>query len=438
MADVKGIGAKAQQAQIIAAGVTKANEALAKEKAAQIKAEKEKAKQKTLKGITQQIEAQAQIKLRVSAERSRLQDVLTTLIQSNAPANQIVAANKDFTDAQNTIKKVDASIKKLQDEYAKEAQGLKTPAETFRAELRVKKALTNAKNNKGNVTTQKPTQPVTPPPPAKDIRFNAPMVKSAYFQNNSIVDRALLSQAVEPMLASKMIETLSTFGDGDTNRGFIVPNKKAREAALSRQSDKEKAITGGFKVPYGFRFHYNPQTIDQTIGTLQGISPELMMSGKDQANMITAPTQSSTISFQLYLNRIEDMNALANVVHVERSAPLITDADSKNYYPEVVTQADRELIKNFGTMYDLEFLFKAVNGEMGGYTSPMRGVKTADVGWLNGMAVEMHLGRKLRYLARIINISVKHILFTENMVPTLSVVTISAHRFHDTTTINAK
>ena len=438
MPDEKVIGAKAQQAQIIAAGVTKANEALAKEKAAQIKAEKEKAKQKTLKGITQQIEAQAQIKLRVSAERSRLQDVLTTLIQSNAPANQIVAANKDFTDAQNTIKKVDASIKRLQDEYAKEAQGLKTPAETFRAELRVKKALTDAKNNKGNVTPQKPTQPVKPPPPAKTIRFNAPMVKSAYFRNNSIVDRALLSQAIEPMLASKMIETLSTFGDGDTNRGFIVPNKKAIQAALSRQSDKEKAITGGFKVPYGFRFHYNPQSIDQTIGTLQGISPELMMSGKDQANMITAPTQSSTISFQLYLNRIEDMNALANVVHVERSAPLITDADSKNYYPEVVTQADRELIKDFGTMYDLEFLFKAVNGEMGGYTSPLRSVKTADVGWLNGMAVEMHLGRKLRYLARIINISVKHILFTENMVPTLSVVTISAHRFHDTTTIDAK
>ena len=438
MPDEKVIGAKAQQAQIIAAGVTKANEALAKEKAAQIKAEKEKAKQKTLKGITQQIEAQAQIKLRVSAERSRLQDVLTTLIQSNAPANQIVAANKDFTDAQNTIKKVDASIKRLQDEYAKEAQGLKTPAETFRAELRVKKALTDAKNNKGNVTTQKPTQPVKPPPPAKTIRFNAPMVKSAYFRNNSIVDRTLLSQAVEPMLASKMIETLSTFGDGDTNRGFIVPNKKAIQAALSRQSDKEKAITGGFKVPYGFRFHYNPQSIDQTIGTLQGISPELMMSGKDQANMITAPTQSSTISFQLYLNRIEDMNALANVVHVGRSEPLITDADSKNYYPEVVTQADRELIKDFGTMYDLEFLFKAVNGEMGGYTSPMRLVKTADVGWLNGMAVEMHLGRKLRYLARIINISVKHILFTENMVPTLSVVTISAHRFHDTTTIDAK
>jgi hypothetical protein len=450
--DTKGLGAKYQKDNLIALGVTKANETLAKEKAAQQKAEQAKATQKTLKGIQQQIETQARIKEAVSANRSRLQDVLTSLIVANAPANQIVAANRDFVEASNTITKVDASIKRLQDEYAKEAKGLKTESERFRTELRVQKALKDAKNNKSNPTPPKPTQPAKPPAAPKTIRFNAPMVKSAYFRNNSIVDRALLAKAVEPMLASKMVETLSTFGDGDTNRGFIVSNQKAREAALSRQSDKEKAITGGFKVPYGFRFHYNPQELNQTIGTLQGISPELMMSGKDQANMITAPTQSSTISFTLYLNRIEDMNALANFVGSESTVdtttaagiaaasarPINTDADSKKFYPEEVSAADRRLIKDFGTMYDLEFLFKAVNGEMGGYTSPLRGVKTADVGWLNGMAVEMHLGRKLRYLARIINISVKHILFTENMVPTLSIVSISAHRFHDTTTINTQ
>jgi hypothetical protein len=436
MAGPTRVGAKARQEAILAAGVTAAKDANTKEEAARKKANEAKELQKTLKGIAQQIETQEAIKKRVSAERSRLQDVYTSLVLANAPSNQIALAKKDFTDADNTITRVDNSIKTLQADYAKKAKGLKTDSETYREELRVKNALELAKKKKSNSSSNKNTkQPPAPPAAPPTIRFNAPMVKSAYFRNNSIVDRALLSKAVEPMLASKMIETLSTFGDGDTNRGFIVPNKRAREAALSRQSDKEKAITGGFKVPYGFRFHYNPQYIDQTIGTLQGISPELMMSGKDQANMITAPTQSSTIGFQLYLNRIEDMNVLGNA---ERTAPLITDADSKNYYPEVVTQADRKLIKDFGTMYDLEFLFKAVNGEMGGYTSPLRGTKTADVGWLNGMAVEMHLGRKLRYLARIINVSVKHILFTENMVPTLSIVSISAHRFHDTTTIDAK
>jgi hypothetical protein len=433
--DIKGLGAKSRQDNLIAIGVSEAFETLAKEKAAQKKAEETKAAQKTVKGIREQLEAQARLRVSVSAQRSFVQDTLTSLIQSNAPANQIVAANKDFVEVNNTITKIDASIKRLQNEYETAAKSLKTDSEKFRTELRVQRALKDAKNNKSNPTPPKPTQPVKPPPPAKSIRFNAPMVKGAYFRNNSVVDRALLSQAVEPMLAAKMLKTLSTFGDGDTNRGFIVPNKKAIEAALSRQSDKEKAITGGFKVPYGFRFHYNPQELNQTIGTLQGISPELMMSGKDQANMITPPTQSSTISFSLYLNRIEDMNVLANTT---RTAPLIEDADSKNYYPEVVKKADRDLIKDFGTMYDLEFLFKAVNGEMGGYTSPLRLAKTADVGWLNGMAIEMHLGRKLRYLARITNISIKHILFTENMVPTLSIVSIAAHRFHDTTTIDAK
>lgn len=439
MPDVKGLGAKARQDSLLAAGVTAAKNAALKEEEARKKANAAKELQKTLKGIAQQIETQEAIKKRVSAERSRLQDVYTTLVLANAPANQIAIAKKDFTDADNTITKVDNSIKKLQADYAAKAKGLKTDSETYREELRVKKALQDAKNKKSNNSSNKNTkQPPAPPAAPPTIRFNAPMVKSAYFRNGSVVDRALLARAVEPMLAAKMVDTLSTFGDGDTNRGFIVPNKKAIDAALSRQSDKEKAITGGFKVPYGFRFHYNPQSIDQTIGTLQGISPELMMSGKDQANMITAPTQSSTISFQLYLNRIEDMNALATMSVDPKSTLITSDDDSTKYYPEIVKAEDRKLIKNFGTMYDLEFLFKAVNGEMGGYKSPLRGTKTADVGWLNGMAIEMHLGRKLRYLARIINISVKHILFTESMVPTLSVVTISAHRFHDTTTIDAK
>jgi hypothetical protein len=441
MPDVKGLGAKARQEATLAAGVTAARDERKKEEEARKKAETAKATQKTLKGLAQQIETQEALKKRISQERSRLQDVYNSLVLANAPANQIAIAKKDYIDADNTITKIDNSIKKLQNEYATKAKGLKTDAETYREELRVKKALQDAKNNKSNNSSNKNTkQPPKPPAAAPTIRFNAPMVKSAYFRNDSIVDRALVSRAVEPMLASKMLATLSTFGDGDTNRGFIVPNKKAIDAALSRQSDKEKAITGGFKIPYGFRFHYNPQSVDQTIGTLQGISPELMMSGKDQANMITAPTQSSTISFQLYLNRIEDMNALATYSVNSNSsfAPIDSDEKSLQYYPEVVKAEDRKLIKDFGTMYDLEFLFKAVNGEMGGYKSPLRGTKTADVGWLNGMAIEMHLGRKLRYLARIINVSVKHILFTENMIPTLSIVTISAHRFHDTTTIDAK
>jgi hypothetical protein len=81
-------------------------------------------------------------------------------------------------------------------------------------------------------------------------------------------------------------------------------------------------------------------------------------------------------------------------------------------------------------MYDLEYLFKAVNGPGGDYKSILRG-QTSDVGWLNGVAVEFHLGKNLRYLCRINSISVNHAIFNERMVPTLTTVNISASRYYD-------
>lgn len=394
--------------------------------------------QSSLKGIQNQIELLAKEKVRQSGQRTFFQNLYNNAILSGASAIVIEDYRKSYVQASQNIEKIDKNIAQKQDEYAQKAKGFKTADETYREQLRVEQAMRNAKNTKGNSSSIKNVskKEATPPPKQNPIVFNAPMVKSAYFNSPSISEKSVIARSAQPMLAEFM--SISTFGDGQTNRGFIVPNKKSIAAALSNMKEpKDKRVAGGFKTPHGFRFHYNPQFIDQTIGTLNGISPELLMSGKDQANMITTPTSSSQISFQLYLNRIEDMNALASYSLGAESKKINDNKDSLIHYPETVTSEHRKMIKNFGTMYDLEYLFRAVNGDMGGYRSPMRGELTADVGWLNGMAVEMHLGRKLRYLARIINISIKHILFTESMIPTLSIVSIQAHRFHDTTSIDA-
>ena len=427
-----------QAARDLAAGLVLAIAASDKAKAAAKKAAEDKQKANDLKGVQKQIELLTFEKQRQSGLRTYWQNLFNATTISNPSSPLIADYTRNFTIATNNITKIDRNIKEQKDEEGKILKSLRNPSEERRSELRVKNALQNAKNKKGNSSNTRNTSPKPPPPapPDKPMRWNAPMVKSAYFSNQSMTEKIVAARAVTPMLSKLMAE--GTFGNGQTNRGFIVPNKKAIQAALSKLDPPAKKVAGGFKVPYGFRFHYNPQFIDQTIGTLNGISPELLMSGKDQANMITTPSASSTISFQLYLNRIEDMNALANYALGPDSKKINDNKDSLIHYPEEVTAADRKLIRDFGTMYDLDFLFKAVNGELGGYTSPLRGVPTGDVGWLNGMAVEMHLGRKLRYLARIINISIKHILFTESMIPTLSVVTISAHRFHDTTTIDTQ
>lgn len=431
------MGREAEQNRLLSARVAAAQAEQAKEKQAKILANKVKEKNKELKNIEIQLTNLNTRLTQATFEETRASNayVAYQLQHPNPNAGQQAVSlqlRNAFKAKANAVTLLNSQIATTAKEYSLVQNNGQVSARASlansRAEYQVRKAVKDAKSKpKAKITAKTPAQ--TDPPATPSIRFNAPMVRAAYFNNASPSVKAVVPQAVLPMLRDTQgLDALKTFGPQDTNRGFIIPNKIARDAALKRVTAGQAGVVGGFKIPFGFRFHYNPQNVQQSYGTLVDLSPELLMSGNDQANMITSPTQSSTISFSLYLNRIDDMYALVK----------LTPEDSSLQYPEKLTQEDINLIKNFGTMYDLDFLFKSINGEMNGYKSPLRGIKTGDIGWLNGMAIELHLGRKLRYLARILNISVNHILFTESMIPTLSIVSIQCHRFHDTTQIDAK
>jgi hypothetical protein len=429
----------------LAAGVTAAKQEQLKAKAAKEAAQAAKDKANSLKGIAKQIELLEAEKKRQSGLRTYYQNSYNMAVINNLSAGTIAGFKLSYTNAVNEISSIDTKIKTKQTEYATKAEGYKTANEAYTQDgrARVQKALKDTKNTKGNTGGNKNTKTPGDQAPPKTIRFNAPMVTSAYFRTKTHPTNSLVARGAIPKSSASLVETLSNFGDGDTNRGFIIPNKRAQDAAFAaKENVASSGLVGGYKIPYGFRFHYNPQFVQQSYGSITGISPELIESGKDKSNMITTPASSSSLSITLYLNRIEDMNALAKYgvkkTTLENNGKLLTsigqinsDADSLKWYPEVVSAEDRKLIKDFGTMYDLDFLFKAINGDMGGYKSPLRGVKTGDVGWLNGIAVEVHMGRKLRYLARVTNISVNHVQFTENMVPTLTTVVLTMARFHD-------
>ena len=419
----------------LAAGLTVAKQEQIKAKEAAKKAQAAKDKANSLKGVKKQIELLEIEKKRQSALRTYYQNMYNNAVISGFSAAIISSAKNSYVSSNNEISKIDANIRKKKDELLVITTG-RTASENYILEsrARVQKALADAKKAKATTGGNKNTKAPGDQAPPLATRFNAPMVTTAYFRTKTPPTNSLVARGAIPKNAASLVDTLSTFGDGDTNRGFIVPNKRAQDAAFdSKDNSKSQSLVGGYKVPFGFRFHYNPQFITQSYGSISGISPELIESGKDKANMITTPASSSSISITLYLNRIEDMNALATfaIQQPSNNAPVNSDIKSLEYYPEVVSAADRKLIKDFGTMYDLDFLFKAINGEMGGYKSPLRGVKTGDVGWLNGIAVEVHMGRKLRYLARVTNISVNHVQFTENMVPTLTTVVLTMARFHD-------
>ena len=63
--------------------------------------------------------------------------------------------------------------------------------------------------------------------------------------------------------------------------------------------------------------------------------------------------------------------------------------------------------------------------------SSLRNIKTADLGWVGAMPVELHLGPGLRYWGTLAGLTVNHVLFNERMVPMFSTVRIDFNRLPD-------
>jgi hypothetical protein len=263
-----------------------------------------------------------------------------------------------------------------------------------------------------------------PATPRTSWLYNAPMIQHAYFNADSITPSLQTSlTTLQGTTPEKFTDALSGAFTKKGTRGVIQMSADTASNYKKQMKDKKVAFN-----PYGFRFHYNPGSISMNYGNLKGMSPELLMSGRDQFNPLTPLDSGSGLQFDLYLNRIEDMNyatASGNLQSANGKTFFSTDLYSENVLAEDIRE-----IYNKGTMYDLEYLFKAVNGPGGDYKSILRG-QTSDVGWLNGVAVEFHLGKNLRYLCRINSISVNHAIFNERMVPTLTTVNISASRYYD-------
>jgi hypothetical protein len=257
----------------------------------------------------------------------------------------------------------------------------------------------------------------------KKYYYNAPAMRSIYFTSNSIQNNLTTS---EKSLPSEMLNALTdAFKTPNGNRGVIQTYSETAKHLQKQLTDKQKKAKYDTK-PYGFRFHYNPTSVSLTYGSMDKLAPELMRDEMQAFNPVT-PINVGGLSFEIYLNRIEDLALI-------RSDGTIAIEDvlypSSTLYPEVVDPAELKQIYRKGTMYDLEYLFRAIHGGGNDYNSILRG-KTSDLGWISRAAVEVHLGDGLRFLVSLNNIGVNHVLFNERMVPTLTVLTIQGSRFMD-------
>jgi hypothetical protein len=258
--------------------------------------------------------------------------------------------------------------------------------------------------------------------------YNIPMMRSAYFASNGLQSR-LTDAGVNTPAALSNAQT-DAFNDNAT-RGAIQMNAETAKYLKEKIPNKK----GQKRDPnaYGFAFHYNPTAVQMSYGTLSDVSPELLQYGEGTKFNPITPLGDSKISFTLYLNRIDDLSYITEEGLLQmplKKGDTPTVFESTDLYPvKVLPETLKEIYKK-GTMYDLEFLFRAVHSGSNDYVSALRG-KTSDIGWIAGIAVECHLGKNLRFLGRIDGLSVNHFQFNERMVPTLTTVGITVSRFYD-------
>lgn len=190
--------------------------------------------------------------------------------------------------------------------------------------------------------------------------------------------------------------------------------------------------TYGKKDPnkYAFQFLYNPQPITMAYRGAPAIDVTQYTSGSEEYALWAGGGSGGTVTFDLLLMRMYDMPYYKEVgkkgvctnTNIYLGRKPLGESNKGSLFNE------QDAIYNKGTMYDLEFLFRTVLGIT--IDSKLRG-KTADIGWIGAMPVELHLGPGLRYWGTLTGLTVNHVIFNERMVPIFSTVAVTFDRLPD-------
>lgn len=286
--------------------------------------------------------------------------------------------------------------------------------------------------------------PIAPSTPdgSSPVKYNLPAPKDAYFQNMKLMydgrvglvnpggTRVDDSSTYINNTPARVSDALDLWTSTQASKGMIqtyIPRNNYYKDIFSGMdaqttADLEAAgeLTGLNK--YGFQFQYNPSSVSMPISGTAAV--DYMKYVVEPPKVIPDTGSGSSITFSVLLNRMFDMTFLDSNGRLKPNLTL-----NKVYgVPSSGFDDDLKQIYERGTMYDVEYLMKTIIGF--DLNTIFRG-KSADVGFLLGRLVELHLGKSLRYLVTITGVNIEHVHFDARMVPLLSYVSISASRIPD-------
>jgi len=275
----------------------------------------------------------------------------------------------------------------------------------------------------------------------KPVVYNIGGVKDAYFGNISLMDNGRVGLVGRGGVVDKntyinntparVTDALQLWNTVQASKGMIqtyIPKNNYFNdvfAGVDAASASDIATVNNFSSmnKYGFQFLYNPQSI--SMGVSGAAAVDYMKYVASPVKVMPDTGATGFINFSLVLNRMHDFQ------YINADGSLKNGLTIEQVYGSAATAGATEEIKQIhrlGTMYDIEYLFKTVVGFE--VKTQFRGT-TADLGFLIGRLVELHVGKAMRYLVVINSIDITHALFDSRMVPLSSVVNISASRVPD-------
>ena len=279
----------------------------------------------------------------------------------------------------------------------------------------------------------KPTIMVRPVPPLDKLRWNPPPhieargVNFAYRLGNSPLYKQTGNTSDEALRNELFYFYSQGLADKRFERGKIFQDKVT---AKVMNNEKISVIPKKADVlQWGYQFMYNPESISYTTSDGSGI--DWTYGSKDKSVVISG---SQNVSFDLLINRIPDMNYWAALNGEGANQARYNQVTPAAAYGRQLEDVEIKGIMKRGTEYDIEFLYRVLTGDPlpkslllePGYAAT---ALTSDIGYITKVPVWLYLHDNMRFFGSVSSIQVMHRIFDQNMVPTLTRMSVTFTRY---------
>jgi len=267
------------------------------------------------------------------------------------------------------------------------------------------------------------------------MQFNLPPHAWSLPLNPSKTDTSIYKGNVVDNSTRRAIMWYYADATGVSTNGILTPSN-----TTSKSTTTGTTTSSDTNTHWGFQFLWNPQQFSSVLTRNANVVPSALDAHAALSGLFTA---MEAIQLTIVIDRVNDFACFKSSYSPYAASPASTFADYYNAggtagkLQDIPTLID-DLMKK-GTMADIEFIYKMINGSgrMDSSGADLVWVnalnrKTADLSFLSPTAIALQLGPNpdsLSYVGWIESLNINHTMFTEDMIPIHSEITLNFNAF---------